>query len=188
MARDRGILLEEFAQIRALLDAGRPKREVLAAVGLDGGRWNEVEEGWLASLADDLERGDPSSLRAFEGAYRLAWAERGGRHETPATPLVDAVAGEPDSESDGTSTALLSAAAFTPREVLPFQRGVEQPRAVAGEERPGGPRTPEVGAEPDPSATQLLPGVTGATPEEETLPLSSNTLSPVAAVPFRRVP
>ncbi|AUX46168.1 uncharacterized protein SOCE26_076730 [Sorangium cellulosum] len=188
MARDRGISLEEFARLRALLDSGQPKPEVLAAVGLDGSRWSEVEEAWLASLADDLERGESSSVRAFEGAYRLAWAERGGRHEAPATPLVDAVAGEPDAESDGTSTALLSAAAFSPREVLPFQRGVEQPRAVAGEERPGGPHMPEVGAVPDPSATQLLPGFTGAAPEEETLPLSSNTLLPDAAVPFRRAP
>ncbi|WP_437619942.1 hypothetical protein [Sorangium sp. So ce1151] len=188
MARDRGISLEEFARVRALLDAGQPKREVLATLGLDASRWNEVEEEWLASLADEVERGESSNLRTFEGAYRVAWGQLGSRDPGPATALDDASGEEPESESYATSTALLNASTFAPKEALPFQAAGEAQRPGAFEKTSAGAHAPEFGNTAGPGATQLLPASARPLPEEETLPLSGATLLAAAAVPFRRTP
>ncbi|KYF83656.1 hypothetical protein BE20_14085 [Sorangium cellulosum] len=188
MARDRGVSLEEFARVRARLDAGRPKREVLADLGLDASRWNEVEEEWLASLADDVERGEPSSLRVFEAAYRVAWGQLGSSDPGRATALDDALGEEPEGESEATSTALLHASTFAPKEALPFKAAGEAQRPGALEEPAAGAYAPQAGDMADPCATQLLPASAGPLPEEETLPLSGATLLPAAMVPFRRAP
>ncbi|KYF55718.1 hypothetical protein BE08_06290 [Sorangium cellulosum] len=188
MARGPGVSLEEFARVRAMLDAGQPKREVLATLGLDASRWNQVEEEWLASLADDVERGESSSLRVFEGAYRVAWGQLGARDPGPATALDDALGEGSESDAEGTSTALLNASTFAPREALPFKAAGEAQRARASEEPGAGARAPEAGDLADPCATQLLPASTRPIPEEETLPLSGVTSLPAGAVPFRRAP
>ncbi|WP_437645052.1 hypothetical protein [Sorangium sp. So ce362] len=188
MARDGGISLEEFARVRALLDAGQAKHEVLAALGLDARRWDEIEEEWLASLADNVERGESSGLRVFEGAYRVAWGQLGSRDPGPATAPDGALGEEPESESEATSTALLNASAFAPKEALPFKAAGEAQRPGAFEEPGAGPQAPEAGDVADPGATQLLAASARPLPEEETLPLSAATALPAAAVPFRRAP
>jgi hypothetical protein len=171
MKKLKGISVEEFARLRALLDAGQPKADVLANVGLDVIRWEEAEEEWLVSLADDLESGEPAELQAFEVAYRGAWAGPAPRAETAVVAPFEPPREEPHGKPVAVSTAPLDTAMFLPQEALPFRRGEEAPRAEADERYASGRREQEVDEPLNPLSTQ---------------PFSAVTLLPAEPLPFRR--
>jgi hypothetical protein len=52
--------LEQFAAVTALIDAGRPRSEVLEASDLTPQAWTEAQAGWLAKMAQEAR------LRRFE--------------------------------------------------------------------------------------------------------------------------
>jgi hypothetical protein len=134
-------------------------------------RWDEVEEEWLVSLADDLERGEPAELKAFEVAYRGAWAGPAPHAETAVVAPSEPPREEPHGKPVVVSTAPLDTAMFLPQEALPFRRGGEASHAEADERYASGTREPEADEPLDPLSTQ---------------PFSVATLLPAEPLPFRR--
>lgn len=120
------LTIEVFAAVRARLDAGEPSSPVI-----DEKVWPHIQETWLGRLADALDRGDVELLRAYDEAYRRAYAERTGVELSPiALPVAEAepyggppkgVPEEPASRMD-TTTAALSIADIE-RAVLPYMQG-----------------------------------------------------------------
>jgi hypothetical protein len=79
--------LETFAEIRAVLDAGHARVDVLTEHGLDDALWRAEEERLLSHLADAADRADLDRLRAYQAAYRSKWREV--TDEAPVVPNVD---------------------------------------------------------------------------------------------------
>jgi hypothetical protein len=77
--------IETFATLRARLDAEEPTAAVIASHDLDHEAWSEIQETWLGRLAEALDRGDLEVLKAYDEAYRTAYAERTGVELSPIT-------------------------------------------------------------------------------------------------------
>lgn len=84
--------IQKFAQIRAcrsLKDA--PIAPPAEAESLDEPAWQLEEEAWLAQLADEVDAGDLTNVRAYDDAFAAAALERTGI-------AVDPLPGEPLNE------------------------------------------------------------------------------------------
>jgi hypothetical protein len=66
------LALEDFAKVRARLDADHEMPAVLADHGLTAAEWDQAQERWLARLSDALDCGEMELLRAYDTAYQAA--------------------------------------------------------------------------------------------------------------------
>src|SRR5277367_3089105 len=78
--------LERCAQIRAEMDAGRQRDEVLARAGVSGDEWTVTQREWLDKMGAELKIG------RFEltNRYTSAFLERQRELETPAAAALPA--------------------------------------------------------------------------------------------------
>ncbi|MFO0615287.1 MAG: hypothetical protein U0414_22025 [Polyangiaceae bacterium] len=81
--------VELLAAIRAEIDLGRSRDDVLRAHGKTNAEWTAFEDEIVAELADDLDRGERTRLDAFTRVYD---AKRGASPELApgAQPVSDA--------------------------------------------------------------------------------------------------
>lgn len=78
------VTLERYAEMRAEMDAGRLRDEVLARTGMTTDEWTDAQRGWLERMGTELERG------RFEltNRYTQAFLDRQRVLETAAPPRL----------------------------------------------------------------------------------------------------
>jgi hypothetical protein len=81
------VTLERYAEIRAEMDAGTLRDEVLARTGITIDEWSDTQDAWLEKMGTDLERG------RFEltNRYTQAFLERQRALRVTASPDAPAV-------------------------------------------------------------------------------------------------
>lgn len=82
------VTLERYAEIRAEMDAGKLRDEVLARTGISSDEWSATQRTWLERMGTELERG------RFEltNRYTQAFLERQRALQATASPAPSAVA------------------------------------------------------------------------------------------------
>jgi hypothetical protein len=107
------VTLERYAEIRAEMDAGKLRDEVLGRAGITTDEWSATQRSWLERMGTELERG------RFEltNRYTQAFLERQRALQATASPAPAAVA-----------PAAVAPAAVAPAAVAPT---VVAPTAVA---------------------------------------------------------
>lgn len=171
------LVIVEIARVRARLDNGESRDEVLRDVGKTSDGWQRDEESLLAVLSDDIETGRTERVLRFHEVYAKL---RGPEPTRVATSSLDAPAPvglEPGLRAPMPVAALTNATidetAMLPKEALgsawPFQAptdGAPKMISVAALMRgnPGSTGTRELDADevvPRPVSLSALPQTTG---------------------------
>lgn len=80
------LTIERYAEIRAEMEVGRPRDEVLARAGLGVDAWTTEQRSWLQKMSAELERG------RFEltNRYTKAFLERQSAFQAKSPSLAEA--------------------------------------------------------------------------------------------------
>jgi hypothetical protein len=136
------VLLEGYAHLRAEMEGGRPRDEVLAGAGVTIDDWMATQRTWLESMGAELDRG------RFEltNRYTKAFLERQRELQALVRKKADPIAIEPAPAPEEQPMLLAKEAPLPTVDELP---------------RFPDPEWPETTRSPDPATeTQFLPSLT----------------------------
>ena len=96
------LAVRDLAKGRAKLDAGLDRNLVLGDLGIDAPTWMREEEALLSAMANDVERGELSSLDAYRTSYQATWTELTG---VPLTGTSSERTGATDGAAEASAIA-----------------------------------------------------------------------------------
>jgi hypothetical protein len=116
MSAHTTLTLEQVATLRASLDLSPHPDEVLARAGLPRDVFAAEESRWLELLADELDRGEATSLAAFQAAYEAARTASGARS---APEGADAARAPSAAQAEPLASSALAAPPMAPHPPAP---------------------------------------------------------------------
>jgi hypothetical protein len=171
-AMPTALTVDRCAEIRAELEAGRPRDEVLARAGLSDAEWAEAQLSWLEKMGEELLLGRFELSGRYTAAFlaQQSGAKRGA--EAPAAAPASVPVAAPAPAKEARPTFLAAGAAAEPivpgtlpaRKASPLMAGTMAVDASAFKAAlPFDPSTAPTPAEPPKPAVKRAPAVLSGT-------------------------